>query len=95
MKIEKICRSEFSKFSGLMFSRIKTTLFVFDTDIKHSIHSFFVFGTIDLAFLDERRNVIETKKLKPFRVYFPKKSYRYLIEGKNLNLRIGSTITFK
>ncbi len=95
MRIEKICRSEFSKFLGLMFSRIKTTLFVFDSDVRYSIHSFFVFSTIDLVFLDKNRRVIETERLKPFRIYFPKKSYRYLIEGKNLRLKIGSTITFK
>lgn len=95
MRIEKICRSEFSKFLGLMFSKIKTTLFVFDSDVKLSIHSFFVFSAIDLAFLDRNKKVIETKRLKPFRVYFPKKKYRYLVEGNNLKLKIGSTITFK
>jgi uncharacterized membrane protein (UPF0127 family) len=78
-----------------MFSGIKTTLFIFDSDVRYSIHSFFVFSTIDLAFLDKNKKVIETKMLKPFRIYFPKKSYRYLVEGKNLKLKIGSTATFK
>lgn len=95
MKIEKICRSGFSKFLGLMFSPIKTTLFVFDRDVRHSVHSFFVFSAIDLAFLDKNKRVVEVKRLKPFRIYFPKKKYRYLIEGKKLGLKIGSRVTFK
>ena len=80
-----VCKSAFRKFKGLMFSKQKNLVFMFDKKVKHSIHMFFVFYPIDIIFLDENFNVVELKQsLKPWKIYFPKQEYKYFIE---LNIR--------
>ena len=54
---------------GLMFSRrekAKVLLFNFSEPTKMAIHSFFVFFPFIAIWLDDKNNVIEIKKIKPF-----------------------------
>ena len=69
---------------GLMFSRrekAKALLFKFDKPTRMAIHSFFVPFPFIAIWLDDKNNVIEIKKIKPF---IPKisstKPYHQLIE---------------
>ena len=60
---------------------------------------FFVFFSIDVFFLNNNKEIIEIKKLKPFTFYNSKKLSRYVIEfpykqlDKN-NTSIGDKIEF-
>ena len=80
----KISGSLLFKSLGLMFSRPlkdKGLVFVFNRDVKISLHMFFVFFTIDVLFLDKDRKVVEIKEnFFPFSVYFPRNRYRYGVE---------------
>ena len=61
------CKSWFSIFRGLMFSRRRNLLFVFDKERKVSIHMLFVFFSIDIYWLDKDFRVVDLrKKVKPF-----------------------------
>ncbi len=98
----KFCNSFFSKFLGLMFRKNKdlALIFKFKKPKKHSIHTFFVFFTIDLIFLDNNNKIIEIKKdLKPFSIYFPRNKYLTLVElpkGKidYCNIKKGDILKF-
>jgi uncharacterized membrane protein (UPF0127 family) len=83
MKIIK-CESIFSRLKGLMFSkRLKDSalLFVFPKESRISLHMFFVFFPIDVAFLNEKMKVVDLKqRLKPFTVYTSKKPAKYVLE---------------
>ena len=83
MKVKncKICKNIFSQGLGLMFSRPKNIVFAFDKEKRSGIHSFFVFFSIDLIFLDKNKKIIEIKKnLKPFSYYKPSKKAKYILE---------------
>ncbi len=57
------------KFTGLMFSRREAAeilLFSFRRKQKIKIHSLFVFYPFVAAWLDDRNNVVDLKKVKPF-----------------------------
>lgn len=71
--------SGLSKIRGLMFSKKRNLLFDLDYK-KELIHSFYVFFSIKLYFLDEDFKVVEKKKLRPFWFYVPKKRAKYLVE---------------
>ncbi|MBI5393431.1 DUF192 domain-containing protein [Candidatus Woesearchaeota archaeon] len=76
-----ICRSYLSKASGLMFSKRKNLVFVFDNEVKEPLHMFFVFYPIDALFLDKDKKIVEIKRnFKPFRFYSPKNKAQYIIE---------------
>jgi len=83
MKIIK-CESLFSRLKGLMFSKkLKDSalLFVFQKETKISLHMFFVFYPIDVAFLNENMKVVDLKqKFKPFTIYISKKPAKYVLE---------------
>lgn len=76
----KICESFFSKFFGLMFSKKKNLLFVFNKKCKPVIHMFFVFYPIEIYFFDEDKKVLEKIEAKPFRVYKGKFDSKYILE---------------
>jgi len=89
---KKYYDSPIKKFLGLMFKRRTNTthIFRFKKQVKHSIHTFFVFFPIDIKFLDKNNKVVEIKKnLKPFRIYFPKNYYFSFIEtpSKETNIK--------
>ena len=55
----KVCISFLSKLRGLMFSKPKILVFVFDREMHHFMHMFFVFFPIDVLFLDENKTQID------------------------------------
>ncbi|MBW3020398.1 DUF192 domain-containing protein [Candidatus Woesearchaeota archaeon] len=95
IKIEgKVCKGEFSKARGLMFSRKKTLIFEFKEEIKVSLHMFFVFFPINVYFLNKNKEVVEIKeKFNPFTIYFPKNKAKYIVECPNkLNVKIKDKV---
>ena len=83
----------FKKGIGLMF-RSKNTenlLFPFSSDVRISIHSFFVFFPFLAVWLDGENRVMELKIVRPFTMVIrPKKKFRKLVELplNNKNTRI-------
>jgi len=72
----------FRRFFGLMF-RTKNTgslLFEFGRDVNFSIHSFFVFFSFLIIFLDSKNNVLNYDIIKPFSFFKPEVKYRKFIE---------------
>ena len=71
-------------FRGLMFRRKSFSdilFFDFSKFRSNSIHSIFVFFDFYAIWLDDKNNVIEIDKIKPFLFYFnPKKPSTKLIE---------------
>jgi uncharacterized membrane protein (UPF0127 family) len=81
---------------GLMFMKKNDKIFIFEknNESKDIIHSFFC-EPLYLYFLNKNKEVIEVKKIKPFRIYFPKNKFKYLIESfKDLKLKKGDKIIF-
>jgi uncharacterized membrane protein (UPF0127 family) len=78
-----ICDSHWSRFRGLMFRKERKSiplLFIFKKLTKTPIHSFFCKEFIAL-WLDEKDNVMEFKKIKPWNpTIIPKKSFVKLVE---------------
>ena len=70
--------------SGLMFSsreRAKALVFDFKKPEKFSFTGLFVFFPFVIIFLDEKNNVLEMKKIKPFQFHIPSiKSYFKVLE---------------
>jgi uncharacterized membrane protein (UPF0127 family) len=79
----RFCKTSFSKFKGLMFSKKlfdEGLVFIFDKPKKISLHMFFVFFPIDVLWLDEHKHVIELKEnFKPFTIHNGVES-KYVIE---------------
>ncbi len=96
---ETFCCSWFSQLRGLMFSRRKNLVFVFDRERNVSLHNWFVFFPIDVLFLDSRKRIVEIKMgLRPFGFYFAKKTAKYVVELGKLKdkrlYRIGDGLEF-
>jgi len=74
---------------GLMFKIPKeNTLYVLDIGKrkKANIHTFFCLKNLDIFLLDEKLNIVEFyKNVKPFRIIFPKKEFRYIVEGVSVS----------
>jgi len=80
MKV-KVVHSMWGKARGLMFSKRKNLMFVFDKEQIVPLHNWFVFFPIDVLFLDKNKMVVEIKKgFKPFSYYKPKKKAMYVVE---------------
>ncbi len=75
-----ICKSFFSKFFGLMFSKKKNLFFVFPVKSKPVIHMFFVFYPITVILLDESYKILEYNYLYPFQIYLPKNKAKFILE---------------
>jgi len=67
-------------FRGLMFSKKKNILLVLPYEHKASIHTFFVFFPFTAYFLNSKKKLVDTQKMKPFRVYRSKKPAKYVLE---------------
>lgn len=83
----KICKTFFSQFRGLMFSKKKDLLFVFPKEKNRYIHMFFVFFPIYIIYYNEEKEIVKIKKAHPFTILKPVKSkYIFeLTEKPNLN----------
>jgi uncharacterized membrane protein (UPF0127 family) len=83
----KVCRSMFSRFRGLMFTKkLKPNtgiLLVSDNEniLKTSIHMLFVFYPIDILWLDKNLKIVDKKTIKPFTInHRPKSPAKYVLE---------------
>ena len=68
-KVKKV--NEFGKAFGLMFCRrkeAKVLLFEFKKPTKLKIHSYFVFFPFIAIWLDNENNILNIKKIKPFKL---------------------------
>lgn len=76
--------SLFEKAIGLMFSsrkKAKALLFEFENQTKISFTSLFVFFPFLIIWLDEKNNVLDFKKIKPFIFNIPsREKYKKVIE---------------
>jgi len=97
----KLCKNNFSKARGLMFSKKpKTLIFVFNKEKIISLHMFFVFYPIDVLFLNKNKKVVQLKEnFKPFRIIIPTKPAKYIIELPNntikkTNTKLGDILSF-
>ena len=91
----KLCRSPWSKATGLMFSKPRKMLFEFSKPRRISLHMLFVFYPIDVYFLDKELQVIEIKRdFKPFTTHKSKQRCTYVLETpfKSLLLQIGDKL---
>lgn len=76
--------NKFQKFRGLMFRKKKNSpalLFEFNKKSRTPLHSFFVFFSFIVVWLDDKNNVIEIKKIKPFKPYINiKRDFNKILE---------------
>jgi uncharacterized protein len=82
---ESVCNNVFSQTLGLMFSKRKNLIMVFNKERNISLHNFFVFYPINVLVLNENKKVIEIKNnFRPFTFWNSKNKGKYLIElGKD------------
>jgi|SRR3989344_1160657 len=81
IKVKKLL--VFGRLTGLMFrsAKIGNLLFEFKKKNKWAIHSYFVFFDFLAIWIDDDKNVVEAKIIKPFTFSVkPKKEFKYLIE---------------
>jgi len=99
----RIADNFFTQTKGLMFERKKNFNYalIFPLFLRSrtgaGLHMFFVFFSIDVLFLDEKKRVVEiAKRIRPFTpLYVPKKPSKYFIElpeGKSANIELGDEI---
>jgi|TARA_B100001971_G_scaffold100907_1_gene93006 hypothetical protein len=99
-KDAKLCKSIFSIARGLMFSKPRPLIFIFEKEKIVPLHMFFVFYQIEILFLDKNKKVVEMKKnFSPFTFYDPKNKSKYVIELpigaiKNSKTEIKDAIEF-
>ena len=79
MKIE-ICKTWFSKFRGLMFSKKRNLLFVFKKEKIIAIHMLFVFFPINVIYFDKNKKETARVKAYPFSILKPRKA-KYIFEA--------------
>ena len=60
------CSSLCSKAKGLMFSKKKNLVFIFDKEKPVSLHMLFVFFPIWAVYLNKKKIATKVKKLYPF-----------------------------
>jgi len=92
----KIFRSSWSKARGLMFSKKKNIIMVFNKEKRIPLHMWFVFYPIDVLFLNKNKKIVEIKKnFRPFSFYTSKNKAKYVVElTEKHNFKIGNKIDF-
>lgn len=93
----------FSQLNGLMFSKKlkKGSSLILDrgyeSRIDSGIHMLFVFFSLDVVFLNAKKEVVDVGSARPFiSVITPKKRARYILEmnkGENV-LKVGDKVSF-
>ena len=75
----KVCNNLFNRFMGFMFKRKINYGLCFPK--CNSIHTFFMFKSIDVSMTDKYYNILYTyKNLKPNKIILPKKDVYYTFE---------------
>ena len=93
---EKYCHNLFSQGLGLMFSKRRNLVMVFDKEIKISLHNFFVFFPIDVLVLDSEKKIVEIKRgFKPFTFWNSLHKGKYVVElGFSSDYKEGDLLEF-
>jgi uncharacterized membrane protein (UPF0127 family) len=93
------CKTILSKTFGLMFSKKKDLIFIFDKEKIVPLHMVFVFFKINVLFVNKNYIIVDKKKdFLPFTFYTPKKKAKYVIEicfNNFENITIGDKLEFK
>ncbi|MBR9683270.1 hypothetical protein GOV03_01905 [Candidatus Woesearchaeota archaeon] len=94
---ENYCNNIFSQGWGLMFSRRKNLVMMFNQERKIKLHNFFVFYPIDVLVLDADKKIVEIKQnFKPFTKWNSDKKGQYVVElGTPTNYVIGDQLEFE
>ncbi len=66
---------------GLMFSKEKIMIFILNREEKQAIWTPFMRFDVDLFFFSKSKRLTEKVSLEKWRIYKPKKAYKYLIEA--------------
>ena len=75
----KICNTFFSRFKGFMFKKNINTILCFPK--CNSIHTFFMFKSIDVIMTDKNYKIKYIfKNVKPFKIILPKRNIYYTFE---------------
>ena len=100
----KFADSYFSRLKGLMFKKVHNHALVLrpakaNNRSSSAIHSCFMRIAIDVIFLNENKEVFETKHLKPWNFHTPKAGASYIIELKEgtiekYKINIGDKLDF-
>jgi len=98
------CNDILSKGLGLMLRTEQSVddtawIFSFKNPRKISLTMAFVFFSIDVIFLNEKKEVVEMTSLNSWESYFPKERANYCIELKRgtiaaVDLRLGDKLSF-
>ncbi len=99
----RLCGKFASELKGLMFSKkLKRgrSLILdrgYESRADSGIHMLFVFFSLDLVFLNSKKEVVDVREAFPFvSLIVPKKKARYIIEmnkGENI-LKVGDKVSF-
>jgi len=91
------CKSIFSKIRGLMFRRRENSpamLFDLKKPRKFKIHSLFVFFPFLTIWLDDKKNVLDIKIVKPFRFSVSSKKPFYKLLEIPINKKYSKILQF-
>ena len=94
----QLAYSILSKTKGLMFSKKKILLMVFNKERKISLHGWFVFYPLKIYYLNKEMKVIEKTILRPFSYYSPKNKAYFVLEvpySFDFNAEIGDFLGTK
>ena len=89
----KICTNLFNRFTGLMFKKEIKGILCFPK--CNSIHTFFMFKSIDVIMTDKSGKILYIfKNIKPWRIILPKKNVYYTFELKPnyINFKLNEKI---
>ena len=92
----KVCNNIFNRFMGFMFKKKINYGLCFPK--CNSIHTFFMFESIDVIMTDKDYNILYTyKNLKPNKIILPKKNVYYTFElpTNKFNFNINEKVKVK
>ena len=94
IEVRKI-KSLLGKFHGLMFSKKKNLMFIFDKEESVPLHMMFVFFPIIVLYLNKEKEIVEKTLLKPFRFYNPKHKAKFVVEIASIDKKTDLKEFFK
>lgn len=89
-----LCKSYLSQIIGLMFSKKKNLLLIFNKEEKHPIHTLFVFFPVQIIWFDKNKKLIDFKKAYPFQPFISHKGKsKYILELTNfIDVKLGDSL---
>ena len=89
----KYCKKFFDRLKGFMFKKQINTILCFPK--CNSIHTFFMFKSIDVVMTDKDYNILYIyKNFRPFKIIWPKRNVYYTFEFpiNKFEFKIGEKI---